>query len=40
MRVFTQEWLKRVPSFRLSATKPVVWRAGQVMSCQHLPLEW
>jgi cytochrome P450 len=40
MRVFTQEWLKRVPRFRLSATKPVVWRAGQVMSCQHLPLEW
>ena len=40
MRVFTDEWLKRIPEFRIAPDKKVVWRAGQVMSCRHLPLEW
>ncbi|MBL8546464.1 MAG: cytochrome P450 [Hyphomonadaceae bacterium] len=40
MKVFTEEWLKRIPSFRIPETGRLVWRAGQVMSLQSLPLEW
>jgi hypothetical protein len=40
MKVFTQEWLKRIPEFRIARDGKVEWRAGQVMACLHLPIEW
>ncbi|MDX2276945.1 MAG: cytochrome P450 [Hyphomonadaceae bacterium] len=40
MRVFTEEWLKRIPSFCIPSNGKLVWRAGQVMSLQSLPLQW
>lgn len=40
MKVFTQEWLQRIPKFHRRADRSVKWRAGQVMACPHLPLEW
>jgi cytochrome P450 len=40
MKVFTQEWLKRIPAFWIARDRKVEWRAGQVMACLHLPIEW
>jgi cytochrome P450 len=40
MRVFTEEWLKRIPSFRHAPGVKLEWRPGLVMSLPHLPLEW
>ncbi len=40
MRIFTEEWLKRVPRFRIPAGTNLEWRAGLVMALMSLPLEW
>lgn len=40
MRVFTEEWIKRIPSFRIAPGAHLDWRAGQVMALMNLPLEW
>jgi cytochrome P450 len=40
MRVFTEEWLKRVPSMRVVPNTKFEFRGGGVMALMHLPLEW
>lgn len=40
MRVFTQEWLDRIPNFRVANGFKPEFRAGLVMALNHLPLEW
>ncbi|NWG52985.1 MAG: cytochrome P450 [Hydrogenophilaceae bacterium] len=40
MRVFTEEWLKRIPVFALAPGVKLDWRAGQVMALMNLPLQW
>lgn len=40
MRVFTEEWLKRVDSFRIVPGTKLEWRGGGVMSLAELPVEW
>lgn len=40
MRIFVDEWLKRVPSFRLVPGHKPVHRAGKVMSVKHVDVEW
>jgi len=40
MRVFTEEWLKRIPQFGITPGQPLAWRAGQVMALLRLPLTW
>jgi cytochrome P450 len=40
MRIFTEEWVKRIPEFRHAPGVKLEWRPGLVMSLPHLPLEW
>lgn len=40
MRVFTEVWLKRIPSFRLTSTGTPAWRPGMVMALESLPIAW
>lgn len=40
MRIFTEEWVKRVPRFQIARGTQPEWRAGLVMALMHLPLEW
>jgi cytochrome P450 len=40
MRVFTHEWLKRIPAFRLAAGSTLKWRPTLHLSLTNLPLEW
>ena len=40
MRVFTREWLRRVPRFSLASTDKPAWRPGMVMALEHLELAW
>ena len=40
MRIFTEEWLKRVPNFRVAAGFAPTFRAGLVMAINSLPLQW
>jgi cytochrome P450 len=40
MKIFTEEWLRRVPHFRVAPGATLTWRAGQVMALLTLPLEW
>lgn len=40
MRIFTEEWLKRIPRFGIPAGTKLEWRAGLVMALMSLPLEW
>ncbi len=40
MRIFTEEWLERVPSFRLVPGSIPNHRAGKVMSVKHVEVEW
>jgi cytochrome P450 len=40
MRVFTEEWLKRIPNFRIATGAKLEWRPGLVVALLHLPLEW
>lgn len=40
MRILTEEWLKRVPRFRLTPGKAHPFRIGTVCAILSLPLEW
>ncbi|MET0659702.1 MAG: cytochrome P450, partial [Steroidobacteraceae bacterium] len=40
MRIFTEEWVKRIPRFQIAAGSKPEWRAGLVMALMHLPLQW
>jgi len=40
MRIFTDEWLKRVGRFWPAADGRPVYRAGKVMSVKHVDVEW
>jgi len=40
MRIFTEEWLKRIPPFSIVPDAKLDWRAGSVMSLNTLPLQW
>lgn len=40
MRIFTEEWLKRVPSFAMTPDFVPEFRAGLVMALKHVPVEW
>jgi cytochrome P450 len=40
MAVFTQEWLKRVPSFQIKPDHKLEYRPGLIMALPSLPLVW
>lgn len=40
LRVFWEEWLRRIPSFRLDPQRPAVYRAGLTLAVQELGIEW
>lgn len=40
MRVFTEEWLKRIPAFELSPGRSPKWRSGGVMALSDVYLRW
>jgi cytochrome P450 len=40
MRVFTEEWLKRIPQMRLAPGTTFEWRPSLVFSLKALPIEW
>lgn len=40
LKVFLQEWLRRIPDFRIKSGAQAVIRAGSVSGVESLPLEW
>ena len=40
MRVFTEEWIKRIPEFQMAQGVKLDWRPGLVIALRNLPLEW
>lgn len=40
IRIFTEEWFKRIPSFHVAKDFKPSFRAGTVMALRSLPLEW
>ena len=40
MKIFTEEWLKKVPQIRIASGFKPDFRAGLVMALNHLPIEW
>lgn len=40
IRIFTEEWFKRIPSFQVAEGFKPSFRAGTVMALRGLPLEW
>lgn len=40
MRILTEEWIKRIPAFRLQPGVKTRSRVGTVMALEQLPLEW
>jgi cytochrome P450 len=40
LRVLTEEWVKRVPSFQTTPGETHAFRMGTVMALESLPLEW
>jgi cytochrome P450 len=40
LRILTEEWIKRIPSFRAVEGERHVFRTGTVMALESLPLEW
>ena len=40
LKVFMEEWLKRIPEFRVKPDAKPVFQAGSVSSFQYLPLVW
>jgi cytochrome P450 len=40
LRIFLEEWLKRIPDFRIQAGAEVIVHPGSVASILALPLEW
>lgn len=40
LRVFLEEWLRRMPNVRYDPERPVVYRAGLTLAVHELPLVW
>jgi len=40
LHILYQEWLKRIPSFRLDPSKPVIYDPGHILRITNLPLIW
>jgi cytochrome P450 len=40
IRIFTEEWLKRIPAFKVSGNFKPAFRAGMVMAMRSLPLQF
>ena len=40
LRVFWEEWLRRIPSFRLDPQRPAIYRAGLTLAVQELEIAW
>ena len=40
LRILTEEWVKRIPSFRAIPGEQHAFRMGTVMALESLPLEW
>jgi cytochrome P450 len=40
LKIFLEEWLKRIPDFRLAPDKQRISRSGSVMAIVQLPLSW
>ena len=40
LRVFWEEWLRRIPSFRLDPERPATYRAGLTLAVQELGIQW
>jgi len=40
MRVMTEEWIRRIPSFRLKAGTRPEWRTGGVAALHNVHIEW
>jgi cytochrome P450 len=40
LRILTEEWVKRIPSFRATPGERHAFRIGTVMALETLPLEW
>ncbi|MET0364986.1 MAG: cytochrome P450, partial [Sphingobium sp.] len=40
IRILTEEWVKRIPSFRPVPGVPHRFRTGTVMALETLPIEW
>ena len=40
LRVFWEEWLRRIPSFHLDPQRPAVYRAGLTLAVQELGIVW
>ncbi|WP_066780573.1 cytochrome P450 [Sphingomonas sp. CCH5-D11] len=40
LRILTEEWVKRIPSFKPVAGEKHAFRTGTVMALENLPLEW
>ena len=40
LRLFLEEWLKRIPDFRVKAGTAIQLRTGITMAYQQLPIEW
>nr|WP_316629257.1 cytochrome P450 [uncultured Brevundimonas sp.] len=40
LRILTEEWFKRIPSFEATPGRPHHFRVGTVMALETLPLQW
>ncbi|UXJ50145.1 cytochrome P450 [Pseudomonas citronellolis] len=40
LKVFLEEWLKRIPQFTITPNKQPVFKCGKVMAVINLPLSW
>ena len=40
LRILTEEWVKRIPTFAATAGERHAFRLGTVMALENLPLEW
>ena len=40
IRIFLEEWLKRIPDFAIDPTKPVRYQSGSVAGLLTLPITW
>lgn len=40
LRILYEEWLKRIPEFRLDPDRPATFHGGHVIGCDSLPLLW
>ena len=40
LRVFWEEWLRRIPTFRHDSDRPAVFRAGLTLAVQDLGIRW